>query len=331
MLGGSVSPPTPSISPSTSLSPSPSPGTAVIAAAGEIACASAPPEQDPDNCRYDETARLVRPGDLDAVLALGDNQYETGSYQDYATYYDPWWGQSRSITEPVPGDREYNQGASPRPAGYFEYFGERVTGPDGLGFRSFNLPAGCTYHDPLCWHFIALNSELCLMPGGCGPPPAGADTGPGNTMYRWLKHDLAKYPNAKYPCTLAFWHHPLFSFSTATPPTPEVRPLWDLLYAARADVVLNANAHNYQRWQPMNPLGQEDRKRGIREFVVGTGGARKDNLAAGTWPSELAAAQDTTFGVLQMTLDDAGYVWTWMSAAGQPAYSDTVASPAGCA
>ena len=139
------------------------------------------------------------PGDLNAVLALGDNQYETGSYQDYATYYDPWWGQSRSITEPVPGDREYNQGASPLPTGYFEYFGERVMGPDGLGFRSFNLPAGCTYHDPLCWHFIALNSELCLTSGGCGPPAAGVTAGPGNTMYRWLKRDLATYPNAKYP------------------------------------------------------------------------------------------------------------------------------------
>ncbi len=303
----------------------------MIAAAGEIACASNPPEQDQDRCRYDETARLVRPGALNAVLALGDNQYESGSYSDYATYYDPTWGQSRSITEPVPGDREYDQGASSVPAGYFEYFGERVTGTDGLGFRSFNLPAGCTYHDPGCWHFIALNSELCLMPGGCGPPAAGVTAGPGNTMYRWLKHDLATHPNGKYPCTLAFWHHPLFSFSTSTPPTPEVRPLWDLLYAARADVVLNANAHNYQRWFPMNPQGQQDPKRGIREFIVGTGGARKDNLETGTWPSELAAAQDTTFGVLQMTLTDAGYTWEWVSAAGQPAYSDTVATPVDCA
>ena len=114
MLGGSVTPepPTPSEGPSPSTGPTGGTGPAIIAAAGEIACASAPPEQDQDHCRYDETARLVRPGDLNAVLALGDNQYETGSYQDYATYYDPWWGQARSITEPVPGDREYDQGAS---------------------------------------------------------------------------------------------------------------------------------------------------------------------------------------------------------------------------
>ena len=335
LLAGSRSPPPPSPSPPGGTGPLPSPdgtGPIVIAAAGEIACASAPPSAtDLDHCRYDETARLVRPGSLSAVLALGDNQYETGSYEDYATYYDPWWGQARSITEPVPGDREYHQGGTSSPDGYFEYFGERVMGPDGHGYRSFDLPAGCTHHDPLCWHLIALDSELCLMSGGCGPVPQEAEAGPGNEMYRWLKHDLAAHPNGRYRCTLAYWHHPLFSASTATPPTLEVRPLWDLLYAARADVVLNANAHNYQRWEPMNPSGQEDRKRGIREFVVGTGGARKDGLSVDPWPDGLAAAQDTTFGVLRMTLDDASYTWEWTSAAGQPAFADTVEPPVDCA
>jgi serine/threonine-protein kinase len=307
-------------------------GTNVIAAAGEIACASSPPdERDLDHCRYDETSRLVRPGKLAAVLALGDNQYETGRYDDYATYYDPWWGQARSITQPVPGDREYAQGASRVPTGYFEYFGERVMGDDGLGYYTFDLPAGCTPRDDLCWHFVALNSELCLMSGGCGPTVAGDGSGPGNMMYRWLKHDLSTHDNGRYPCTLAYWHHPLFSFSTASAPTPEVQPLWDLLFAARADVILNANAHNYQRWEPLDPQGNVDRTRGIREFVVGTGGARKDSLASGEWPSDLAAAQDTSFGVLQIALAETGYTWSWVSAAGQPTFSDAVATPVGCA
>jgi hypothetical protein len=307
-------------------------GTNTIAAAGEIACASSPPaDPDLDHCRYDATSRLVRPGNLAAVLALGDNQYEDGSYDNYATYYDPWWGQARSITQPVPGDREYAQGASPTPAGYFEYFGEHVMGTDGLGYYAFDLPAGCTPRDDLCWHFIALNSELCVMPGGCGPAETGVAAGPGNTMYRWLKQDLSTHGDGKYPCTLAYWHHPLFSFSTASPPTSAVQPLWDLLYAARADVVLNANAHNYQRWDPMDPQGVEDRTRGIREFVVGTGGARKDSLASGEWPSALASAQDTSFGVLQIALDETGYTWAWVSAAGQPAFSDSISTPAECA
>jgi hypothetical protein len=150
-------------------------------------------------------------------------------------------------------------------------------------------------------------------------------------MYRWLKRDLATHPNKTSPCTLAYWHHPLFSFSTATAPTAEVQPLWDLLYAARADVVLNADAHNYQRWVPLNPQGQEDQKRGIREFVVGTGGTRKDSLATGLRPGELAKAQDTAFGVLRITLHDASYTWEWVSAAGQPAFSDAAATPVDCA
>jgi tRNA A-37 threonylcarbamoyl transferase component Bud32 len=307
-------------------------GTNVIAAAGEIACASAPREEDLDHCRYDATAQLIHPGDLAAVLALGDNQYETGSYVDYATYYDPWWGQARSITEPVPGDREYAQGAASTPGGYFEYFGERVMGPDGLGYRSMELPSGCTPRDEdePCWHVIALNSELCLMSGGCGPPVGGVTAGPGNKMYRWLRHDLATHRNGQYPCTLAYWHHPLFSFSSATDPSPEVQPLWDLLYGARADVVLNADAHNYQRWAPLDPQGQADARRGMREFVVGTGGAKKDSLTSEVWPSGLAAAQDTTFGILKITLADAGYLWEWVSAEGQPEYSDSITTPVSC-
>jgi hypothetical protein len=203
-------------------------------------------------------------------------------------------------------------------------------GSDGLGYYSFDLPAGCTPRDDMCWHFIALNSELCLMSDGCGPAAEGVGAGPGNEMYRWLKHDLATHHNGKYKCTLAYWHHPLFSFSTATDRSPEVQPLWDLLYAARADVVLNADAHNYQRWEPMDPQGQGDQARGIREFIIGTGGARKDGLGSGAWPSGLAAAQDTTFGVLKIALADTGFTWEWVSAAGQPEFSDTRTTPVSC-
>ena len=305
-------------------------GNNVVAAAGEIACASLPPSDDLDHCRYDATADLIEVGELAAVLPLGDNQYEAGSYEEYATYYEPWWGRARSITQPIPGDREYGQGASSDPTGYFEYFGEHVMGPDGLGYYSFDLPAGCTPRDELCWHFVALNSQLCMMPGGCGPAIDGVDPGPGNAMYEWLQHDISTHGNGKYRCTLAYWHHPLFSFSTATRASPEVQPLWDLLYAARADIVLNADAHNYQRWEPMDGAGQIDRQRGIREFIVGTGGTRKDDLASDAWPVGLANAQDTTFGVLTITMGETGFTWAWVSADGQPAFSDTRSTPVSC-
>jgi hypothetical protein len=109
-----------------------------------------------------------------------------------------------------------------------------------------------------------------------------------------------------------------------------VRPLWDLLYAARADVVLNGHSHNYQRWKPQDPAKRADPDRGLRQFVVGTGGSFKNSLQLGAWPANLVAAQDSAFGVLKITFGRSSYTWMWVSAPGQPAYSDASARPAHC-
>jgi hypothetical protein len=303
-------------------------GPFVIAAAGEIACPLPPfPDANPDACQYDDTADLLHSGELAAVLALGDNQYDNGSYEDYLSYYDTEWGRAKSITKPVPGNHEYAALPPATPDGYFRYFGDSVRGPDGQGYYSFDL--GRCPKAP-CWHLIALNSQLCVGPGGCGPAPKGSEPSAGNRMYRWLKRDLSTHPNKEYPCTLAYWHHPLFSFSTGSGATPEVRPLWDLLYAARADVVLNGHSHNYQRWKPQDPTQHPDRERGIRQFVVGTGGSTKYLLVSGTWPANLVAAQDSAFGILKVTLGRSSYRWTWVPAAGQPAFTDASSRPARC-
>jgi len=303
-------------------------GPFVIAAAGEIAC-PAPPLSDanPDACQYDDTADLIHPGELAAVLALGDNQYDNGDYEDYLIYYDAEWGRAKSITKPVPGNHDYAAPPPATPDGYLRYFGESVAGPEGQGYYSFDLGA-CPGRP--CWHLVALNSQLCVGPGGCGPAPRGAEPSAGNQMYRWLKHDLATHPNKEYPCTLAYWHHPLFSFSTGSGATPAVRPLWDLLYDSHADVVLNGHSHNYQRWKPQDPDQTADHDRGIRQFVVGTGGSFKYSLQPGTSPGNLVAAQDSAFGVLKITLGRSSYGWMWVSAAGQPDYSDASIRPARC-
>jgi serine/threonine-protein kinase len=294
----------------------------LIAAVGEIAC-NAPPyvEGDLDHCRYDDTAALVDPGALDAFLALGDTQYDAGTSEEYAAYYDPYWGDLRPITKPVPGDREHANDPTSRPSGYFRYFGDAVRGHEGLGSYSFDLPAGCSPEASTCWHIVALNSERCLLPEGCGP---------GTATYAWLEGDLRTHPNDRYPCMLAYWHHPLHSFANDGSATPEVRPLWELLDAAGADVVLNANAHNYQRWAPVDADGAPDAD-GMVQFVVGTGGSRKDSLAFGTFPEGLAAAQDSTFGVLLVGLEVGSFTWRWVSAEGQPAYEDGSTAAVDCA
>lgn len=288
-----------------------------IAVAGDIACASDPGTVE---CRYDDTADLVVGAGFTSILLLGDNQYDRGELDEYRTYFDPTWGRALELLRPVPGNHEYAQDPTARPRGYFRYFGRSVRGPDGLGYYSFDVGA-CP--DAPCWHVVALSSQLCFAPGGCGPAADPANPGPGNRMYEWLRDDLAAHPNSDYPCTIATWHHPLFSISTGSGATAVVRPLWDLLYAARADIVLNGHSHNYQRWKPQDPDGASAPGRGIREFVVGTGGSSLYALQGGDAPDNLATAQDRAFGVVAITLSRAGYAWEWLGAAGQPRFTDT--------
>ena len=300
----------------------------VVAAAGDIVCerrAFGPSV--PTLCQYDDTAKLVDGPGLAEVLLLGDNQYEVGAYAAYTRYFDPTWGRAFANISPVPGNHEYANDPSSRPGGYFRYFGDRVRGPDGLGYYSFDL--GSCPGEP-CWHVIALNSELCFAAGGCRSAMEPTDPGPGNRMYAWLQEDLAAHPDSSYPCTLAYWHHPRFSFSTGSGASAAVRPLWELLHGAGGDVVLNGHSHNYQRWRPQDPSGALDRDGGMRQFVVGTGGASHYALPGGERPPNLATAQGDAFGVLRLTLRAASYRWAWVSAPGQPGFDDTSERAAPC-
>lgn len=296
-----------------------------VAAAGDIAC-PAPPGTG-SRCRYDATAGLVVGRGLDRILLLGDNQYDRGTLREYRTYFDPTWGRAFRRLAPSPGNHEYAQDPTSRPRGYFRYFGRRARGPDGLGYYSFDLGA-CP--DAPCWHVISLSSMLCFAPGGCDAPDDPSDPGPGERMYAWLLADLEAHPNGRYRCTLAFWHHPRFSISTGSGGTTAVAPLWRALYRARVDVVLNGHSHNYQRWRPVDPAGRLDRDRGIRQFIVGTGGVNRYALAEGPWPRALAAAQDEAFGVLRLSLRARGFTWRWVSAEGEPRFHDAKRSVVPC-
>ena len=80
----------------------------------------------------------------------------------------------------------------------------------------------------------------------------------------WPRHPAA--------CTLAYWHHPRFTSGTHAPAYDTLMPLWQALYDAGADIVLVGHDHDYERFAPQDPAGVLDPARGIREFVVGTGG-----------------------------------------------------------
>ncbi len=270
----------------------------VIMAAGDIACDPASAffnggAGTATDCRQRAVSDLLMGRNLADVLTLGDHQYEEDTLAKYAQVFDPTWGRVKSLIHPAIGNHEYQ---TPGATGYFDYFNGvgQQTGPAGdrtKAYYSFDLGT---------WHIVALNSN-CAQVGGCDV---------GSVQNAWLQADLAAHPSQ---CTLAYFHHPRF---TQGPPgnNSEVRPLWDALYAANAEVVLGGHSHTYERYAPQTPTGVVDTARGLREFVVGTGG--KSHHA---WSTTLANSQvrnNTTYGALELTLHAGSFDWRFVPEAG---------------
>jgi hypothetical protein len=261
----------------------------VIAAAGDIACSP----QDPafngglgtgGRCQMKATSDLLVNRSLAAVLALGDEQYHDGSLTRFARSYDPTWGRVKAITRPVPGDHEYVTAGA---AGYFAYFTTQAGDPR-RGYYSYDVGG---------WHMVALNSN-CAAVGGCHL---------GSPQETWLRDDLARHPRR---CTLAYGHHPRFSSGAAHGSDPAYTGFWRALYDAGADVVLSGDDHTYERFRPQDPWGRLDLSRGIRQFVVGTGGRSLSGFGVARPNSRVRASK--TFGVLTLTLRPASFDWRFI-------------------
>jgi hypothetical protein len=252
-------------------------GDPVLVGAGDIA-----------SCRStgDEATAGLLAGIDGTVATFGDNAYPKGTDADFAECYEPSWGQFKARTLPSPGNHEA-VGSS----GYFDYFGA-AAGEPGKGYYSYDLGS---------WHVISLNSNCSSVVGGCAS---------GSPQEQWLKADLAAHSNA---CTLAYWHHPRFS-SGIHGDHSFVDPFWNDLYQAGAEVVLNGHDHDYERFAPLNPSGQPEPTQGIREFVVGTGGAELRAFPTIKPTSEAQVAGKN--GVLKMTLHPDSYDWQFVTAPG---------------
>jgi acid phosphatase type 7 len=120
-------------------------------------------------------------------------------------------------------------------------------------------------------------------------------------------------------CTLAYWHHPRFS-SGQHGDTAAVAPLWQALYEAGAEIVLSGHDHNYERFAPQTAGGSLDAARGIRQFVVGTGGKNHYALSSARPNSEVRDGD--TFGVLKLTLGPSSYSWQFIPESGKT-FSDS--------
>ena len=232
------------------------------------------------NSNDEATAKLLDsiPG---TIFTVGDNAYPDGTASQFTDCYAPTWGRHKDRTRPAPGNHDYHTAGA---AGYFNYFGA-AAGDPGKGYYSYNLGA---------WHIISLNSEVTS-----------------SAQEQWLRADLAAN-NSR--CTLAYWHHPRFSSGQHGNSTRS-QAFWQALYDAGADVVLNGHDHTYERFAPQNPSGQADPNRGIREFVVGTGGAGLYPFP--TTQPNTEVRNNTTFGVLKLTLHATSYDWQFVPIAGQ--------------
>ena len=230
----------------------------------------------------EETARLLDqiPG---AVFTVGDNAYLSRGLHNPFPCYDASWGRHKSRTRPVPGNHEYEGGYI---NAYFDYFG-RAAGERGKGYYSYDLGQ---------WHIVALNTMI--------------DAGPASQQGRWLGRDLSQ---SRRLCTLAYFHHPRFS-SGPHHTSQRAVDLWRALARAGVDVVVSGHDHIYERFAPMNVNGNVDQRAGMREFVVGTGGASHYSIARAARNSEVR--NNTTYGVIRFALHDRSYEWKFVPVRG---------------
>ena len=336
----------------------------VLAVVGDISCQPGPKlesEKASDVCTGDPTrnaaqaatANQIEADQPDLVAILGDEQYQVGRYEDFMGSYDKSYGAFKFLQRPSPGNHEFYTShgeTGDNGVGYFDYFNGfqlntdgspqtdtyNVTTPGNTGTFTQPRPRtngqagevgqGWYSYDLGDWHIISLNIECETQPGGCDPNGSWLQS-----ETQWLSQDLSA---SKTQCTIAYWHQPTFSSTEA--PTVSVDgqaadAWWKLLYQHGADIVLNGHDHVYTRFAPMDPNGKPDPKKGIREFIVGTGGESLDTIIPTPSTPNVEAATDQFYGTMKLTLNHNSYSWDFESAlrnptapAGTPAtYSDT--------
>jgi len=232
-------------------------------------------------CNRDDdelTARLLDniPG---TVFTAGDNAYVDGTYTEYINCYDPTWGRHKSRTKPVPGNHEYNTAGA---AGYFQYFD--------------NIDSYYAY-DLGTWRIYALNSEI--------------DVSASSIQMAWLQADLAAHPTL---CVLAYWHKPRWSSGSSHGSNPAMQALWQVLYEAGAELVINGHEHHYERFAQMDASGSAV-SQGLREIVAGMGGGA-GHYPFGTILPTSEMRDNTSFGVLKLSLGTGSYQWQFVPVEG---------------
>lgn len=271
---------TKTLAPTPTATPTPTPTPVVLVGAGDISV-----------CGLEtagQTAALLAgiPGE---IFTAGDNATDRGRLVEYTNCFAPSWGRFLERIHPAPGNHDYMTHAGQT---YFEYFGA-AAGEPGKGWYSYRLGK---------WHIVALNSNCDDVSCKAGSP-----------QVEWLRQDLRSHPSR---CSLAYFHHPRWSSGLAGS-AGWMSPFWRVLYENGVDVVVGGHDHDYERLAPMDPDGNLDRQRGIRQFVAGTGGAALRPFAEPVPNSEVRI--EGVHGVLKFTLYPEGYDWEFLPVGGGPA------------
>lgn len=271
----------------------------VLVGAGDIALC-----HDGQEKYAEATAKLLEALPDALVFTAGDDAYMDGTWGEFSDCYERSWGRKgiKERTLPAPGNHDYGNQRRPHEAGaYFRYFGAAAAnaGTEGRGYYSLDLGD---------WHIVSLNSDIVMRSSrerGLSEAEQALLAAEVARQHEWLAMDLAAALRRGAKCILGIWHHPRFTRARRGDNTPTAK-LWELMSAAGADLVLNGHEHIYESFAPRNANGALD-PGGMREFVVGTGGA-------GGGSSRTAA--DYHYGVLKLTLGAAAYSWEFLPVPG---------------
>jgi len=248
------------------------------------------------------TGNIVK--EIDGVVfTTGDDVYYYGTTEEYANCYatTPWGDVSvLSRTRPVAGNHDWGIGGTINRNNldpYFAYFGDNATDANGKSYYSYDIDAN--------WHVVNLETE-CALVGGCNV---------GSPQELWLKADLAANSTKN---VIAVMHKPRYSSGSTNLTT--LQPLWDDLYVAGVDILLDGHDHVYEVTAPMKsgatlsspPVA--DPLYGIRQFTVGMGGESHHGLGTPLPTSQVL--NNTTYGIFKLTLHATSYDWKFLPIAG---------------
>ena len=234
------------------------------------------------DCRSDGAARtaLLLDSIRGTIFIAGDVAYQTkGNPRPFLTCFDPAWGRHRARIRPALGNHDYGDDSA---SAYFDYFGD-AAGPRPSGYYSYDLGR---------WHVIALNTNIAIDDG--------------SAQALWLRGDLTANAGR---CTIAYMHHPRFSSGPHTEREALV-PLWRILSGRGVSVAVAGHDHIYERFAPLNAAGVADTVNGVRQFVVGTGGAHRYEIGSLLPGSEAHSSE--AFGLLKLTLLPDRYRWSFV-------------------